>query len=321
MSIVMVPLDGSPFAEQALPFALTIARRMDARLHLVRVRATLPLFTDDDSDTYVKAAAASIDSQLPGRVTPWVLTDELGALQYPPPAPDTVAKVLARHAREHADLIVMSTHGRGGVKRAWLGSIADALLRIAPRPVLLVRRDDVRFSIAADADWGINHVLIPLDGSSTAEQVIPIACELAQSFGSRITLLRVTSPLTFQLSSDPADGYPLTDPTALGRRAALHYLDRTAAKLREAGFTVEAHVIEELSPAPAIVDCASTHGVDLVALTTSGAGSVRRLLLGSVADHIIRKSDTPVLACNTNHMESPADTDSPAAASGADLEC
>lgn len=321
MSIVMVPLDGSPFAEQALPLALTVARRMGARLHLVRVRASLPLFTDDDSDSYVRATAALIESQLPGKVAPWVLTDELGALQYPPPAPDTVANVLADHAREYADLIVMSTHGRGGVKRAWLGSVADALLRIATRPLLLVRPDDVKFSMAADADRGINHVLIPLDGSSSAEQVIPFARDLAEPFGSHITLLRVTSPLALQLSRDPASGYPLTDPTALAHRVAVHYLDRTAAQLRAAGFTVEAHVIEELSPAPAIVDYASTHGIDLVALTTTGAGSVRRLLLGSVADHVIRKGETPVLVCNTKHVASSAHDDSPAAATGAGLEC
>ena len=320
MSIVMVPLDGSPFAEQALPLALTVARRLGARLHLVRVRASLSLSADDDSDIYMKTTAAQIESQLPGTITPWVLTDELGALEYPPPPPDTVAKVLANHARDHADVIVMSTHGRGGVKRAWLGSIADALLRIAPCPLLLVRPGDVKFRIAADADRGINNILIPLDGSETAEQAIPFARELAAAFGSRLTLLRVTSPLALQLSSDPADGYPLTDPTALGRRTAVHYLHGIAAQLRQRGLTVEAHVIEELSPAPAIVDYANTHGVDLVALTTTGAGSIRRLLLGSVADHVIRKGETPVLACNTKHMESSAADDNPAAATATELE-
>lgn len=148
------------------------------------------------------------------------------------------------------------------------------------------------------------------------------ACrELAASFGSRLTLLRVTSPLALQLSSDPTGGYPLADPTARGRRAAVHYLNGVAAQLRERGLTVEAHVSEELSPAPAIVDYANTHGVDLVALTTTGAGSIRRLLLGSVADHVIRKGETPVLACNTTHMEGSAADDTPAAATAAELEC
>ena len=319
MSIVMVPLDGSPFAEQALPLALAIARRIGAHLHLVRVRAILPLSVDED-EAYVKATAAEIESRLPAKVTPWVLTDEFGALQYPPPAPDMVAKTLANHAREHADLIVMSTHGRGGVKRAWLGSVADALLRIAPRPVLLVRPGAVKFGIAEDADRVITHILIPLDGSETAEQAVPVARDLAEPLGASITLLRVTSPLALQLSSDPADGYPLADPTS-GRRAAVHNLNGVAAPLHRAGLTVDLRVIEQLSPAPAIVDFAATHAVDLVALTTTGGGSIRRVLLGSVADHVIRKGETPVLVCNTRFAESSAVDGSSAAATGTELEC
>jgi nucleotide-binding universal stress UspA family protein len=276
---------------------------------------------DDDSEAYVRATAAEIESQLPGKVTPWVLTDELGALQYPPPAPDAVAKTLAIHAREHADLIIMSTHGRGGVKRAWLGSVADALLRIAPRPVLLVRPVDVTFSLAVNADRGITHILIPLDGSEAAEQTIPVARVLGEPLVARITLLRVTSPLALQLSSDPADGYPLADPTSMGRRAAVHYLNRVAAPLRREGLTVDVRVVEQLSPAPAIVDFAKTHAVDLVVLTTTGGGSIRRVLLGSVADHVIRKGETPVLVCNTRHAESAAVDAGAAAATGIDLEC
>lgn len=314
MSMVMVPLDGSPFAEQALPLALAIARGLGARLEVVRVRASLPFTGDDGSEAYVQSIAALLRSQLPAKVTPWVLTDELGALHYPPPAPDTVARVLADHARQYADLIVMSTHGRSGVKRAWLGSIADALLRIAPRPLLLVRPEDVEFSLAARADRGIDNILIPLDGSATAEEAVPFARQLAASFGARITLLRVTSPLALQLPDDPAGGYGRLDMTPPGRGAAAHYLETAAAPLRDAGFRVLTVVIEELSPGPAIVEYARTHAVDLVVLTTIGAGSLRRMLLGSVADHVIHRGETPVLACNTRQLESFADTGAAAAA-------
>jgi nucleotide-binding universal stress UspA family protein len=106
----------------------------------------------------------------------------------------------------------------------------------------------------------------------------------------------------------------------MGRRAAVHYLNGVAAPLQRAGLTVDVRVVEQLSPAPAIVNFATTHAVDLVVLTTTGGGSIRRLLLGSVADHVIRKGETPVLVCNTRHTESAAADASSAAATGMNLE-
>jgi len=318
MSNVMVPLDGSRFAEHALPMALAIARRSESGLHLVRVRTAPWLDSDlDGAEDYVKVLARQLEARLPGKVTPWILNDESGALRYPPPTPDSVAEVLASHAQNHdVGMIVMATHGRGGVQRAWLGSVADSFARITPRPVLLLRPHGEDFNPAVDATRGIRHILVPLDGSETAEQAIRRARLLGERFGARYTLLRIISPLSQQYSGVGYDAYPLAHMIPMSRRAAADYLDRVAADLRGDGLTVETAVVEDTSPAPAITDYANEHDVETIAITTSGAGGIRRLLFGSVADKVVRNGEVPVLVCNVRHEEAASSPDemNPAAA-------
>lgn len=305
MSNVMVPLDGSMFAEQALPMAVAVARRSESGLDLVRVRtASWPDSDLDGAAGYTQNLAEQLETRIPGNVTPWVLTEDAAALQYPPPAPDSVADILARHTRDRdIELVIMATHGRGGVQRAWLGSVADSFARIAPRPVLLLRPHGEDFDPAVDAARGIRHILVPLDGSETAEQAIPRARRLGQGFRARYTLLRVVSPLSQQYSGVGYGAYPLAYVTPMSRRAAADYLDRVAADLREDGLTVDTSVVQHTSPAAAIIDYATQNDVDAIAITTSGAGGIRRLLLGSVADKVVRNGAVPVLVCNVRHEE------------------
>jgi nucleotide-binding universal stress UspA family protein len=308
MRTIMVPLDGSAFAEQALPLAMTLARRSRARLHLTLVRAALP---DPSAATapeeYLAKTAAQIEAGVPEGVTHSVLAHEQDGLTYPPPPPASVADVLVRYVSEHdVDLVLMTTHGRGGIGRAWLGSTADALVRAAPKPVLLVRPEDEEFTIAHDADHGINHVVIPLDGSDAAERAMPFAREIGSIFGARYTLVRVVSPLTYYDSPEWIGPDPAVQLTPLNREAAARYLDEAANRLRESDMQVDTALIEAVSPADAIVRYAEAHGADLIVLSSSGAGGIRRLLLGSVADKIVRSADMPVVVCNTRVADSSA---------------
>jgi nucleotide-binding universal stress UspA family protein len=318
--LLMVPLDGSAYAEQALPLALAVARRSHAALHLVTVRASLPLGSaGTEEEEYLARIAGQMASELPGRITRRVLTNELGPLEFAPPAPDSVADVLARHAADHdVDLIITTTHGRGGLRRAWLGSVTDSLMRIASLPVLVIRPVDEHFGAAAAADRGLNHILIPLDGSAAAEQVIPFAQQMGEPFAARYTLLRVVSPLTGQVETGMYGSPPwFPPPSPLNRRAVQDHLDGLAAQLRASGMTVTTQVLDGTSAAAAILEYATTHAADLIALSTAGAGGVRRLLLGSVADKIVRSGDVPVLVCNVRHLHaSAAPAGAGAAASG-----
>jgi nucleotide-binding universal stress UspA family protein len=300
---LMVPLDGSPYAEQALPLAVELARRSDGHLHVALVRSSLPLDVDPTPvHAYLQGVATRMEVELPGRISHEVLVDELGPLAYRPPASNLMATLLARHAgAKRIELIIMTTHGRGGIRRAWLGSVADSLIRLAPCPVLLVRPRDEDGPPAARTARPVRHILVPLDGSEDAARVLASATDIGSAFDSSYTLLRVVSPLAWDPVGDLYASYPAETPE-LNREAAAAELEAAAAPLREAGAEVATDVMMDVSPAPAILDYADARNVDLIALSTSGAGRVRRMLLGSVADKLIRGADVPVLVCNVRRL-------------------
>ncbi|HSJ25323.1 MAG TPA: universal stress protein [Longimicrobiales bacterium] len=301
---LLVALDGSRFAEQALPFAIAVARRQNAQLELALVWTPHPRDPDPGRPAdYLDGLVGQIGSQLPDAVTRELLSTPADPLEYPPPASNAVADVLAQHAVDvDASLIIVTTHGHGGLRRAWLGSVADSLIRMAGVPVLLIRPEDEEFGGALRADRGLGHVLIPLDGTARAEEAIPHALALGSPFAARYTLLRVVSPLSWDVSPHAYDPYPaFTSP--LSRDAVEAELEKVAEPLREAGHTILTHVTDDVSPARAILQYAEEHDIDVIALGTGGAGALRRMILGSVSDKVIRGSEVPVLVCNVRRLQ------------------
>jgi nucleotide-binding universal stress UspA family protein len=296
---LLVPLDGSAFAEQALPLALALARHTDTTITLATVRPNFPVDGQQES-AYLEELSRRITKATDARITRAVLTDDMRALDPSPPAAAITAELLMQHAAANScDLVVMATHGRGGVRRAWLGSVADALIRNAICPIVMVRPQDEEFTIAASSDRGFKHIIVALDGSESSEKVLKYAELVGAPFGAHLTLVRVTSPLAWHATgvySVVAAAPPLS------HEAIRDYLELIAGGLRQFGLSVSTEVLEGGSPADAIVQYAHAHGADLIALATSGAGGVERLLLGSVADKVIRSSPVPTLICNTRHV-------------------
>jgi nucleotide-binding universal stress UspA family protein len=145
-------------------------------------------------------------------------------------------------------------------------------------------------------------IVVALDGSTLAEHILPHVEPLAERFGSSITLLRATIPPSDVVAGDvvvgaPPVAGPLVDPTPVvhaERKEAVVYLDRLAADLRRRGFKVE-RVVPEGPVAEQIVEHAQKVGADLIALTTHGRSGLGRLVLGSVADAVVRHAPCPVL--------------------------
>jgi nucleotide-binding universal stress UspA family protein len=224
------------------------------------------------------------------------------------------ADAIVRHAATTgADLLVMTTHGRGPLARFWFGSVADALVRQLPIPVLFVRPGETVPDLAEEPV--VRRVLIPLDGSTLAEQVLEPA--LAFSSGTQVeyTLLRVVEQLT-PASYDPASTRMsglseslLEQLQELDRQEsarARDYLERFAERFRARSLVVQTRVISHQQPATAILQDDSIRGVDLIALATHGRGGLKRLLLGSVADKVLRGAATPVLVYRPVGNSAPA---------------
>ncbi len=309
MRSILVPLDGSPFGEQALPLALGIARRARAGLHLAHVHLLpAPLFLEARPNVentgdpggrrrahdYLLQAAERLRTAADVAVTVTVL--EGG-----------IAEALQDHVREaEIDLVVMTTHGRGPLSRFWLGSIAEELVRRAPVPVLLVRPQEAPPDPAREPV--LENVIVPLDGSAFAEQILEPALALGGLYRARFTLVRVVPPIPWIASTTSeylvgmAGQPPVENLWTETQRYVEHekaearqYLDHVAARLRDAGHQVETRVVVNQPPVAGVLEVARGQTAPLLALETHGRRGFSRLLLGSVADKVVRGAPGPVL--------------------------
>jgi nucleotide-binding universal stress UspA family protein len=293
---LLVPLDGSPFSEHALPFALGIAKRADAAVQLIHVHVPLVYVTG------ISALDSGADERVKERE--WVYLDRmLDRWQAAAPqvrlsnallegfAPD----VLREQMSGKADLVVMATHGRGPASRFWLGSVADALVRTATVPLLLLRPGEKPAPVALAPPF--RHMMIPLDGSELAEQVLEPALQFGRLMEASYTLLRVVKPVVML---DPNLGWPAMSSSIemLTQQAlddAQGYLDRIAKRLSEQGLNVQTRTVLHEHPAEAILQ--ESREADVIGLATHGRSGLPRLLLGSVADKVLRGGTIPMLVC------------------------
>jgi nucleotide-binding universal stress UspA family protein len=302
---LLVPLDGSTFGEHALPLALSIARRAGATLTVLHVYAPLaamdaasPLVFDERLERHLKEQQqAYLDSvvQRVRDVSPVPVHSEL--LEG-----ETADVIRTAVSSTGVDLVVMTTHGRGPLGRFWLGSMADELVRQLPAPLLLLRPGEGDPDYQQEPVW--KRVLLPLDGSALAEQMIEPAVALGSLMGAQYTLLRVIKPVL--TPAVPMGGVGLTEQVEALlkqmetrqeslRQQAQHYLGQVADRLRARSLDVQIKIAVEEQPAIAILHEAKSSAVDLIALETHGRRGLSRLVVGSVADKVVRGASVPVL--------------------------
>jgi nucleotide-binding universal stress UspA family protein len=291
---ILVPLDGSALAEQALPLAQHCARRAGAALRLLHVHVTYLLkevgcafrhYDRQHDEQHVWLEQAYLDRlahQLADE--PSVAVSTAVVLGMP------VEGILAEARQQRADLIVMASRQYPRLARIGFGSVADEITRQAPVPVLLVpSRAPVP---APPGEPAPRHILIPLDGSRLAEEVLEPALHLGRHFNVRYTLLRVVKHALAD-GDDSLDclSQPVPDP---GWAKAHDYLESVAGRLRGRATHVETCVVRGRA-ADGILWAAGRTRADLIALATRAHGGLKRLLLGSIADHLHRHSPIPVL--------------------------
>lgn len=289
---VVIPLDGSELAESVLPYVQQIASPLGAELILVRnIESSAYTFAADSS-----MAAARLLESMHQEIEKYLVRhrEELERSGYRVQteiARGDIASAIVRVATDHgADLIAMTTHGRSGVPRAVLGSVADRVVRSAHLPVLLIRAAAAEPTVET-----IREILVPLDGSELSEQALPFANGLAQKIGGRILLLRVVEELAdadiFEIFEQSADG-----PSEMADLfdEAQSYLDRIQKKLSFSNITSKPQVVVA-HPAQAILDAAAIDECDLIVMSTHGRSGIRRWVYGSIASKVLHGTECPLL--------------------------
>lgn len=284
---VLVPLDGSSAGEEIIPYALALSGGLSADVQLLRVFSLAPLaghyaVAGMDWEKVEEAMRGETDAYLEevrsglGAETTSVTAITAEGL--------TANSIIAEAASQPDTLVAMTTHARGGVVRGIIGSVTDDVLRNGDSPMLVLRsRDD-------DEDRpvpALDTMVVALDGSPLAEEVLPHAVAVAKALDLKIDLLTVL-PGNDPAFSDGSQPSPAHD-------KSLAYLQSTKEWVQGQGITRVGQVVLHGQPAAAIIDLVDNLPGAIVAMTTHGWSGAERWLLGSVAERVVRHAQRPVL--------------------------
>lgn len=270
---LLVPLDGSEAAARALGPATLIASTADSPLRIVGY--VTPLVGHEVSEAIASQVA---DIEVPDL--------SVGISR---PAESVASDLVEDVLSVPGTLVVMTTYGRGRTGAA-LGSVADGFLARGYGPILLVGPDcDIdRFVIGGK-------MLVPLDGSKTAESILPIAASWSMMLGLRPEIVTVLDP-SVRPPVGPGQVADLPLESNLVHAAAKDLGD-------ELGKQVDYEVLHGTKPAASIIAHADEMGAAMIALSTHGRTGLSRLVAGSAAMSIIRRAPCPVLVYRPPHLQ------------------
>lgn len=292
---IMAPTDGSETEKPAILVAVRLAQCLKADLHLVRVLAP-PLVADTPNAPVLEITEQAIRDLRRARhndlkrlgeevrsLADIRVTTELKIGQ--------VTQMLRDYAEEaKVDLMVMSSHSRGGISRATMGSVTDYLIRNTHIPVLVVKPPAIFFDV--DGKPTVTRIVVPVDGSAIAEQIFPEVAAIAAPLKANVNLFHVLTPTTYSQREIMQPGLPWWDADTESANA---YLATAADYFASRGIPVNKEVALSEDVASAILDYCTRIQAGLLAVATRGRGGLRRLVFGTVADELARKSRISLL--------------------------
>ena len=291
---VLVPVDFSDCSRQALDYALPFARHFQAGLTLLHVVHVNYYSAGGDFATYdypdlleethragqkrLGDLARSIRKQYPFNTV--LQTGHPGNLIV-----DTAKKL-------EVGLIITSTRGRTGFKRAFLGSTAEHVVRYAPCPVLTVPGRSRPARRGKTSPFQLKKILVPIDFSKVSKEALAYAAFLAGQFGAEFILLHVTEKAPIDYLLGPGLMNHLVVPMMKQAEADLAHLAGRLSNAHGAHLTA---VVRTGTPYEEICRAARALGADLIVLTTHGHTGLKHVVLGSTAERVVRHADCPVL--------------------------
>lgn len=279
---ILVPLDGSFFAESALPFAENLAKIFDAELHLLRVNEQVPhegrvttLFPEEEIAQDLERLRHLLSAR--GVRVRWDM-----ATGFAHEAIDTYVRGI------DIDLVAMATHGAGAGLAHGLGSVALKCVRMLSIPMYLIRPDGSRVPDLRLPPPRIERILIPLDGSIVAQGILAEIDPFLRRIDAEVRLMRVVPFNTFlQRRHGPA--------ADLHQEEARNYLEAMTTQQRDRMVRTGAPIVARGEPAAEIARAAQEWGAQLIAMTTHGRSGASRLFFGSVAEKLLGAVSSPVL--------------------------
>src|ERR1019366_5101604 len=290
---ILVPLDGSSLADAAVPHAIELARRIGGALRIVRVHAPMAPVTVEAPPLVFPDARIEAEVVMTKRAWLDARSKEIGSgsgltvhSEFRIGQPG--AEIVAAATECDAKVIVCTTHGTGGWAPHWFGSVTDYVIRHTLKPVLAMS------AAATERTANPSSILVLLDGSELSESILPDVTAFAKAFGARVELFRVVVPPW--VGDSEVVLAPEIDRFGIDAFAeeVKHELDAVAEDLRAKGFRVTSIVEVHGRPTRRILEHIETSNPDVVALATHGRG-IARLLVGSVADKVLRSGARPML--------------------------
>lgn len=290
---ILVPLDGSDLSKAILPYVVQVAKGAGASLVLVSV------IDPSDLDDHRRIANVPDDalSDAQEHSNNWLsgIADSIKAdavdVHFETVLGRPAEAIAKMAADEGCDLVAMSTHGRSAITRGILGSVTDRIVHTASVPVLTMT--PARAKAYSDGRDKLTEVLVALDGSELSELVLPYVEDIALKLSLKVTLVRVISGISAAFVAEhPYEGSTEVQ-TALENECN-EYLQNHADRLAAKGLEVE-RIVMRGAPAIQILDLIRQRPHDLVVLATHGRSGINRMIMGSVAEKIIRASNDPIL--------------------------
>ncbi|MGN6733554.1 MAG: universal stress protein [Candidatus Binatia bacterium] len=291
---ILVPLDGSNNAERALPYARALARTLEIPVTLITVIETAADFFPKklrDLDTLIQESMKGSEEYLE-KVS---RTFAEASVQYTVEKGKAEEAIIINAAADNGTLITMVSHGRSGVGRWLLGSVAEKVVHGANNAVLVVRANQ---EMTSEGEAAPNSIIVPLDGSNQAESVLLYVVELARAFHAKVTLLRAYSlkQIIFSFEQYHPDLDGLKD--AL-RWEAKTYLDEKVAELNSRGLVDVFCSATEGDAPETIIEMGKGAPRTLIAMSTHGGSMIKHWVLGSVAEKVLRHANNAVLVIRT----------------------
>ena len=291
---ILVPLDGSAIAEKALPHARALARALEIPITLITVMETAADFSDKkarhldklveggvrDSEEYLKKISKTFFG---------------AAVQYRVEKGRAEDAIIMNAAADTGTLITMATHGRSGLGRWLLGSVAEKVVRGTNNAVLVVRATE---ETSSEGEAAPDSIIVPLDGSTLAESVLLPVVELAKAFHAKVTLLRSYSLKQIIFGSE--EFHPdLDELKGELKWEAMSYLDEKVAELESRGLVDVSRSVTEGDAAETIIEMGKGAPNTLIVMSPHSGSIIKRWVLGSVTEKVLRHANNSVLTIRT----------------------